>query len=107
MDRQDAARKFDARDEDKGHVATGNERVPTHDIDDLPTEHPVPGDFVPRSLPSGSEGDVPTEMASKENDSESSEGIAELKEMEQNAEDGREWVFATPVPQSNSRGELA
>jgi hypothetical protein len=56
----------------------------------VPTDRPIPGVLIPKPLPSGSEGDVPTETASKENASERSEGIAELKKMEQNAEDGRE-----------------
>ena len=41
-------------------------------------------------VPSDTEGDAPTEGASRERDFEESDGVAELKEMEENAEDGRE-----------------
>ena len=90
MNRQDASRKFDARDEGKGHVKSEQRRAPAQDIDDVPTDRPILGALIPKPLPSRSEGDVPTETASKENASEKLEGIAELKKMEQNAEDGRE-----------------
>lgn len=76
--RQFDAREFDdAREKGKGNVATGNEhRTPAHDRSDSPAE--------------SSEAKDASELAPTETDFETSDGVDELRRMEQNAEDGRE-----------------
>ena len=88
MTRHDSPRQFDAREEGKGIVATGNERrTPTHDIDDAPTE----GSVQPQSKPLQAHPRASaSELRPEESDSETSDGVDELRRMEENAEDGRE-----------------
>lgn len=66
-------RQFDAREEGNGNVAARTERIPARDDDDSPDTGAEPG-------PSASDPPSPGK----------SDGVAELKKMEQNAEDGRE-----------------
>ena len=69
MTRQDPPRQFGDREKGKNDVATGTEhRTPTRATDASAT----PSEVTP------------------EDDSEKSDGLAELKRMEENAEDGRE-----------------
>jgi hypothetical protein len=80
MNRKDLPQHFDAREEGKGFVAAG----PT------PTAGAVSGPLAPEPLPGGIEGEPPSEMRPRESDSRKSDGVAAFKEMEENAEDGRE-----------------
>jgi len=54
MTRQDTSRQFDAREEGKGHAATGNRPLaPTHDSSDSPAQRAVPGLLIPTPPPDG------------------------------------------------------
>ena len=90
MTSQNTSRQFDAREEGKGNVATGNERkTPTHDVADSTTDGSVSGLHAPKPLPDGFDDEGPSAMTPTGSDSGTSDGVAELKKMEENAEDGR------------------
>ena len=90
MTAQNASRQFDAREEGKGNVATGNERkTSTHDVADSTTDGSVSGLHAPKPLPDGFDDEGPSAMTPTGSDSATSDGVAELKKMEENAEDGR------------------
>lgn len=71
MNRKDSPQQFDAREEGKGSGPAARPRA---------TE-PTPG---------GIDRETPSEAMPAANDSRASDGLAKLKEMEENAEDGRE-----------------
>lgn len=71
MTRADLPQQFDAREEGKGKGSDARPRAP----------EPPSG---------GIERETPSEKKPAENDSRKSDGLAELKQMEENAEDGRE-----------------
>ena len=71
MNRSNSPRQFDAREEGKGH---GNAHTPG----------------APDPLPGGIEGDGSSGMPSRERDARKGDGLADIKKMEQNAEEGRE-----------------
>ena len=88
---RDPSRPFDAGLERRGFAATGPAGSTPGPVDgDAPTERTVDDSSAPEPMPGGIEGDPASETRPRDHHSRRSDGVEELREMEQNAEDGRE-----------------
>lgn len=91
MTNRDLSQPFDARVEGKGSVAAGNEGGKASPVaGDSPTVGTVEGPLAPQASPGGAAAKPESEMRPQGNDSRKSDGVAEFKKMEDNAEKGRE-----------------
>ena len=85
------SRPFDARLEGRGLDAAGPAGANRRPVEgDSSTERPVDASSAPDRLPGGVEGDPKSDRRDRDSDSRKSEGLDDLKRMEENAEDGRE-----------------
>lgn len=91
MTNRDMAEPYDARLEGRGFFAAGTEgEKPSAVEGDSPTTGTVEGPLAPQAQPGGVEAEFESEMRPKERDPRQSDGLAEFKQMERNAEAGRE-----------------
>ncbi len=91
MSSRDQSQPADPRPTDPGHVAAGNEgRTASPVAGDSPTEGTVEGPLAPQVSPGSADAPLESEMRPKEGDARKSDGMAEFKKMQDNAEAGRE-----------------
>jgi hypothetical protein len=81
----------DPRPEARGSFAAGNTRPEASPVEgDSPTHGTVEGPLAPQPSPADEASEPHSEMRPTESDSRKSDGVAEFKRMEDNAEAGRE-----------------
>jgi len=81
----------DARVGGPGRVAAGNEDVKVSPVaGDSPTAGTVEGPLAPQPSPGSVDTETESEMRPQESDPRKSDGVAEFKKMQENAEAGRE-----------------